>query len=499
MKRLFLIIALLYSSLSVYSQTTTGYINNNTNYSTSKSSRGEDTLFMGMGVEYRDPRYIYGSNWVDECIFNSKNRGIEAGYGSSGRPGKIARRIYTDTSLSIIGLAVAATTGIKESIRMDIEAGIYTLDQCYADTSMANRLPEYVQLYEATDTSFDLVAQGRWDDPNNKPVKKLELIDKPSYGSIKHIYAPIYEVYFDSPVVVNDSFYVGVTNFNNVLEIDGYTPTGLPRWNRWKYLSTMYYATGKQYPNDPDGCYSVGYYKLKYDPMEPGGPCYYETTGFIGIDTTIWINVDFNIGYKPIIFPIIDTTGYYLLHPDTCADVSNFGLVRTSTSYATFSWDGEDGHTSWEMAYGTEGTLPENCTVVGTPHTVHCITHLDSGQWYVAYVRAVCDSNLYSRWSDSIRFYIAGDTTRNNDIIIPNTILEENTHILPNPAKSIVNIFSSFAMSKIEVFSLNGVKVKEEAASGIATEIDVSLLPKGTYIVKVHTSWGIAMKKLIVN
>ena len=224
MKRLFLIIALLYSSLSVYSQTTTGYINNNTNYSTSKSSRGEDTLFMG--VEYRDPRYIYGQNWVDECIFESKNQGTEAGYGPTRCPGKVARRIYTDTSLSIIGLAVAATMGINEGVRMNIEAGIYTLDQCYADTSVANRLPEYVQLYEVTDTSFELVAQGRWDDPNNKPIKKLELIDKPSRGSIKHIYAPIYEVYFDSAVVVNDSFYREALNLSETVAI-GRTFSGI--------------------------------------------------------------------------------------------------------------------------------------------------------------------------------------------------------------------------------------------------------------------------------
>ena len=58
----------------------------------------------------------------------------------------------------------------------------------------------------------------------------------------------------------------------------------------------------------------------------------------------------------PIIFPIIDTTNYYLHTPDTCANVSDFGLVRTSTSYATFSWSSAEGHTAWEMAYGTEGT-----------------------------------------------------------------------------------------------------------------------------------------------
>lgn len=482
MKKVIILLMVL-CSLSVYSQDVIGYIDNDSkdNYQSTKDYTGIfDTLFMG--VEYRNPVYYYGLDWVDECAFNSRSRGISINFPLQYMyPYKRVRYMYTYDSLKVKGLAVVGY--------FDVNA---------PDLLAAGRIPDYAMLYEATDTSFELLVEKRWDTIINRTNKKLELVAT-ARQPYQYYYPTVYEVYFDSAVVVYDSFYVGVTNFNVVRSYDSITNSWLDDYP----IITSYYNISLNIL-DEFGCYfAPGRHKVKYDPMLDG-PCFYQTTGRTHsgkpIDTTQWYYSTKPWDYGVIVFPIIDTSRPLPPPPpDTCADISNFRQIRSGVSYAAFSWDNSPGDNSWEVAYGTEGTLPENCTVVGTPHTIHYITHLDSGQWYVAYVRAVCDSNLYSRWSDSIRFYIAGDTTRNNDIIIPNTILEENTHILPNPAKSIVNIFSSFAMSKIEVFSLNGVKVKEEAASGIATEIDVSLLPKGTYIVKVHTSWGIAMKKLIVN
>ena len=105
-------------------------------------------------------------------------------------------------------------------------------------------------------------------------------------------------------------------------------------------------------------------------------------------------------------------------------------------------------------------------------------------------------TNDYSNWSDSIRFYITGDTTQ---VSIRNTVLEEYTQLIPNPASDIVTIFSSFSIRKVEVYSLKGEKVKEEEVKAASIKMDISDLPKGTYLVKVYTPKGIATKKLVVN
>ena len=134
--------------------------------------------------------------------------------------------------------------------------------------------------------------------------------------------------------------------------------------------------------------------------------------------------------------------------------------------------------------------------MIDVTSTVHRLENLNPAQWYVAYVRALCDGGEYTNWTDSVRFYIAGDTTQIN---IPYTILEEYTHIIPNPATDKVNIFSSFSIRKIEIYSLKGVKVKEEVVSNTSSTIDVSNLSEGIYLVKVYTPSGVATKKLVIN
>lgn len=237
------------------------------------------------------------------------------------------------------------------------------------------------------------------------------------------------------------------------------------------------------------------YIKRKYLPVEGH---YYDNrhvivdTGIALIDTTLWYyDFQVNTGYL-CMFPIFDTTGYYR---DTCADVSNIGIVTDKTS-ATLSWGSASEHVGWDIAYGYEGTPPESCTIVNTTSNVYWLPDLDSAKWYVAYVRAQCDTNDYSNWSDSIRFYITGDTTQVN---IRNTVLEDYTHIIPNPASDLVTIFSSFSIRKVEVYTLKGVKVKEEDVKAASTKMDVSDLSKGTYLVKVYTPKGVATKKLVVN
>ncbi|MBO7226014.1 MAG: T9SS type A sorting domain-containing protein, partial [Bacteroidales bacterium] len=52
---------------------------------------------------------------------------------------------------------------------------------------------------------------------------------------------------------------------------------------------------------------------------------------------------------------------------------------------------------------------------------------------------------------------------------------------------------------KVEVYTLKGVKVKEEDVKAASTKMDVSDLSKGTYLLKVYTPKGVATKKLIIN
>ena len=62
-----------------------------------------------------------------------------------------------------------------------------------------------------------------------------------------------------------------------------------------------------------------------------------------------------------------------------------------------------------------------------------------------------------------------------------------------------MNVVSSFRLSRIELYSLDGRKVLEQEADGISTMVDVSRLPSGTYIAALYLPHGVATKKLVVD
>ena len=430
-----------------------------------------DTLFLDPND--REPNYYYGC-WIDKCKgFNRLTANLEIYKGFNGDPYTIAVPFYTEYPLTVIGIACGA---------VKIES--------LAPEQPDDTLAEYFQLYEATDISFVKVAETRWD--TMKTVDKcFEFIEHGYAGGISdYEYVPIYETYFDSAVVVQDSFYVAFTQNNEAVHINPNQPD--PEYGNYyfhKSTRLAYYSIWLRYPLNPNFIPCMPYGKIKYAPIEGH---YYSIHS---IDTTVWYNISVTSEYTPI-FPIFDTSAYYG-PSDTCADVPNFAMLSTDSTSALLSWDSSGHNIGWELAYGIRGTTIDSATILETTSTVYNLSQLDSGTWYVAYVRAKCDNGGYSNWSDSIEFYIAGDTV--SPISIHTTMLEEYTHLMPNPANDVVTIFSSFSINRIEMFALNGVLVERMDCEGLSSQLTVRDYPKGAYIVKVYTPRGVATKKLVVN
>ena len=445
MKKFILLLVVLFGTLSVKAQIDT----------------------IQFGIEHRDSTYYY------HCSFDEYMSKLQwhSSIGRWNKPLIMAKPFYTDVPLKIIGVA-----------------GLVNI-QHHPTEYMYDTVPEFFELYEATDTSFEKLASVRWD--TITPTKCMYFEHNNPY--CPPVY-PIYEAYFDSARTVYDSFYVGFTMYNNVpfLEPDGYGNMVYVGHDPKTFPTII---SIESFFGDSSSLPCMSHIRVKYLPVE--GYYYeddyvYQDTGNAILDTTVWYLDNQRTRTYFLMFPIFDTTGYYR---DTCADVSNFSIV-TDTESATLSWGSASDHIGWDIAYGEEGTPLESCTIINTTSNVYWLPDLDSAQWYVAYVRALCDDNKYSNWSDSIRFYITGDTTTVN---IRNTVLENYTHIIPNPASDMVNIFSSFSIRKVEVYSLKGVKVKEEEVKAASIKMDISNLPKGTYLVKVYTLKGVATKKLIIN
>ena len=73
---------------------------------------------------------------------------------------------------------------------------------------------------------------------------------------------------------------------------------------------------------------------------------------------------------------------------------------------------------------------------------------------------------------------------------------DENILVYPNPVKNNITIETP-PHSIIEISNIQGQLIKTIATSGTKTNVDVSALPCGVYVVQVKTERGIAVKKFI--
>ena len=376
------------------------------------------------------------------------------------------------------------------------------------DTSLTTRITDSLILYKSTDKGPERLAAGPWriEYPHRNIV--LPPIVPPSVCHSDpnlHVYdihpwhygdtAPrtaLYEVIFDHPIVVKDSFIIAGTALNN----DGSYSWQLPPiWSQyeamaeymwlWDYCPTRYWYWRHLLPVTDTNC--VTWLKFRdHDWIR------YSTSSLLtSFDTTSLI-----LREVPVMFPII-------VPFDTlfCHGVSNLRLAGRSGNNATLMWDSDESG-PWEVAYGKASAPRDSFSVVNTSVPTVRLSGFDARTPYHAYVRGYCDLNdSYSDWIGPLEFQVyegpaqPGDTTA---IDQPGS-MASFIQLLPNPATSQVQILSSYKMDRIVLFDLGGRTLLDQPADGISSLLDLSALPKGSYIVAIHSAKSIATKKLIVE
>ena len=77
--------------------------------------------------------------------------------------------------------------------------------------------------------------------------------------------------------------------------------------------------------------------------------------------------------------------------------------------------------------------------------------------------------------------------------------MEKSVSVSPNPATGSAEVLSSFGVSRVEVFNAADRKVMDLKAEGLKATLDVSKLPSGAYLLRIHTPQGMTTKKLLVR
>ena len=352
-------------------------------------------------------------------------------------------------------------------------------------------------LYEATDSSFDLLTQARYDNTVPRYRMHFPAVCRGSYDDSLY-YTPdqnpfVYEAYFDKPYVVRDSFYVAVTYNNN----DAIFNEDSMKYQYLPYGETMYYQIGGNGPCQEDYDLLKIRYTNPFDRTDDLDPIFEFLRQQYAMGW-VWVSManGFDVQYMPL-FPIFDTTGLdihgYRWYGE-CDTVRGLRLLRIEDGKAYISWTPYTLARWWEISYGPVGTTPENGTRDSSQTSMVCLENLQAGTEYVVYVRGRCKDDTRSPWSSFITFYMSDNET----ITLPEqTVVDRNTHVMPNPTGGLATIFSSFRISTIEVYSSAGSLVKTMQVHSNGAEFNASNLPAGTYILRIRTSHGDTAKRLV--
>jgi hypothetical protein len=172
------------------------------------------------------------------------------------------------------------------------------------------------------------------------------------------------------------------------------------------------------------------------------------------------------------------------------------GTIKSGTS-VTFTATPTNGGTAPTYQWKKNGTA-----ISGATSSTYTSTTLANGNKITCVMtsNAPCETGSPAT-SNSITMKVTSSSTPNGnnevveDINIstdPNCCFE----LYPNPAIDNITIEIQ-QQATIEILSIEGQLIKSISSSDNKTNIDVSALPKGMYVVEVKTENGIKMKKFI--
>lgn len=413
----------------------------------------------------REVTYHYTPNWIDpsDTVAPSwcPDLDIPCVYFSMPGPPNVSmflgRYEYAelhliDDSLRIIGLAVCAVIGDYVS-----ENEIADYDWTHAK--------DYLSLYDPSGGTMKLLAR-----------EEFNLVDTARWmatgecsGGSGPLILPVFERYFERPVTVRDSFYVSCT-YRSVSDTN---QAGLVNNRGIQY--TMRHG---------------------YSPCAP----IYDRVAVRGAENSAIPDWWFGNLYSSIygsalstvyMFAIFDTTGMGLSpHCDSVQGLHQGSVWGNNTMLL---WDSVPGQESWQLAVGLANQDPESYQVYNLTSPGKAVYNLEYNIAYAARVRARCDGRSnYSPWSDTIQFTLSERQG-------VGTAVERYTHLYPNPASDRIGVFSSFALTSVEVYDLGGRRMAAQQCTGHAAMVDVSGWPEGTYLAVVRTAAGAMSQKVTIK
>lgn len=160
-------------------------------------------------------------------------------------------------------------------------------------------------------------------------------------------------------------------------------------------------------------------------------------------------------------------------------------------------WNSTNG-SEWDVSLCKGCMEPDSGVITHSTTTFANITGLEAGASYTAWVRAYCNENDTSFWSEGLQFTVPMPADTGGTEYVFN-VDDAYFMLSPNPASERVSAFSSFQIRELDIYSMSGKLVRHVSPRALSVSVDVSDLPKGLYIVRATTIHGMAYGRLVIG
>ena len=291
-----------------------------------------------------------------------------------------------------------------------------------------------------------------------------------------------YEFYFDTPVVVSDTFIVAY----QTLGVDGrphpfghYGGRDSTGWALLAYQPNCCDVRDYQRPQ--------WVYVLNVGFMADSFSVQYGGTGWGGL------------------FPIVEPPCIY--DTLTCGNVRDFNIRLIDPRQLEVQWFTDETHPRYQVAVGVAGTDPDSHAIYDAAESPFVIENdWDTAVQYEVRVRALCekacgvkDTTVWSAWSWSAYFGSQGGGQHNGvDAVDGRTRFT----LTPNPAREAVTVTIAEPTEKavdVAVMDAAGRRVRSMSFSGTSASMDTRGLAAGSYIVTLTTNEWTSTQRLLIE
>ena len=385
----------------------------------------------------------FTNNWIDTTT--AMYTAGEMGYGLAAG---IARRFYTEDTLQVYGIAAMM---FNEYFAIDpwvTPAQLQAeLEHRFPEDPTFDNLKESLKLYQYQGGGDPVMQQLGDSLPIHykvTPVSYYFLSHGPSVLYLDTFAKPVYERYFTEPQTVHDTFFAGFTI------------------NKWRYNK----HTFLWYQRRPSFFCPAFDHTCEGLDLDSAYNKEAVAVNRMDLSHTWWWFKWGDIGGAYCIFPI-------LTPPDT-----TYGGGTSVSGDTVFVYD---------------------TVIIGSDTTVTIDT--------VSYGDVTVGRDTVDMGGDTLvvsdTLVVNGDTIVVHDTlltIVPGDLLQRLTGVQPNPAATVARVVSSAGITALDAYTLDGRRVHTQRLDGapLTATIDVSRWPAGTYLLRIRTPMGTALKKLTV-